>query len=457
MRAFEYDGFISHNAFDGARVLTVELERFGARVFCDEVNVLDDERVRDRLGSVLMKSRCVVLHVPLGFRDSGWCRAEYRLRLPQGIKEGFTRVVLARGAPEVPVPDSLASVSTFDVPRETSRLAEFLVALNRVPENIATEFTAQEMGAYGASLGSNRTVRDRGMHMLEAVSMLRNYVERKDRSLTVDFLDTIAAGARMRINVVDIDTRTNAHRALVLVAALSGDQPLVEEINGYLRREPSDAVLVEVLRLYFWAGLPAGQDDTWVSAALLRATAGVRTVATPHEFLGTLPDSVRCRVVQGTIGLGPLSIVERALLLKRRLGKLMKSDAPLELEPYEIEGSLREFLPFLDTEDEETGIRISDLYRELVSAVLAWAERRKGEPIQKMGEYACDVLIEPLARLMTEEATSLEVFERACHLVEEQTSARDLVNRLRAIGHLVRGGASWCDARAQIERGQGPF
>lgn len=119
MRAFEYDAFISHNQFDGAKSLAAELKRHRARVFCDEAIDLSDQRVRGRIEGSLMSSRCIVLHVTPGFRDSEWCQAEYKPALAHSVGRGVTRVVVARTAPDAQVPASLTAAPVFDVPNST--------------------------------------------------------------------------------------------------------------------------------------------------------------------------------------------------------------------------------------------------------------------------------------------------------------------------------------------------
>lgn len=448
MRAFEYDGFISHNADDGAKSLAVELARYHAHIFCDELNDFSDKEVIDRMASILMRSRCVVLYVSPTFRDSGWCKAEYAPRSRQNTALGFIRIVVAKADPNISIPAIVRGEPLFDLPKETEPLAQFLIKLNRVPQDISAEFTAQRAGRYGPRLGSRRALLDRDLYLLASFSRFELYVESRSGELGRDVLDSAAKAARQYIDAADIDTRTNAHRVLVLIAAITGESNLAQEIKGYICREPNDSVLIEVIRVYLRAGLPASKEQMiWLGAALLRATEGVKTLSMEHPFLNLLPESVRCRVVEGKIGLDVLPVLERAELLKRRLAALLQNDGPIELEPWEVEGQLTSLLPYLETEGEDKQIRI--LYRELVGAVLVWSEKRGGEPIQQMGEHACDVLVEPLARLMAEEEASIDAFDRTCRIVAKRTGARDLVDLLRRMGHLVHSGASWSEARAQ--------
>jgi hypothetical protein len=451
LRAFENDAFISHNSFDGASKLAETLTAHGAKVSCDEATDLSDRRVRDRISAALMRSRCVVVYASAKFRDSAWCRAEYEPALRLGNAQGFERVAVARGDDEAPLPPSLSAVRQFNLPHETAVLADFLLNMNTVPKDIAAEVIAQQKGLEGFSLGTDQPDLNQGVELIGVASMLQTHVDRKE----VPDAETLEAAERLGrrfVNSAQTDERTNGHRILILVAALRENPELLDDIKSYVRREPSPDILIEILHVYLnIARLPAEQEDLWLAASLLRATSGVKTIPSKHEFLLKLPDPVRCRVMQGRIGLGILSIFERATLLDRRLEHLIASNSAVDIEPLEIEGSLREFLPYIDMKDPETGLPLREVYCKLVVRVLIWAEQSKGEPLRKLGEYVCDVLLDPLARLMTEKETSLGVFEWACQLIEEQTEARELVNRLRVMGHLVRAGVSWESAQAQTD------
>jgi hypothetical protein len=168
LRAFENDAFISHNSFDAASNLAGALEEHGTKVFCDETADVSDRRVRDRIGAALMRSRCVVVHIPADFRDSEWCRAEYEHALHLGQSLGFVRVVVARGSDTATLPPSLNAVPQFNLPHEMGRLAEFLIRMNTVPEEIAAEVQAQRNGLRGPALGADRAARARGTELLGA-------------------------------------------------------------------------------------------------------------------------------------------------------------------------------------------------------------------------------------------------------------------------------------------------
>jgi hypothetical protein len=143
-----------------------------------------------------------------------------------------------------------------------------------------------------------------------------------------------------------------------------------------------------------------------------------------------------------------LDPIEDAHLLGQRLKRLLEDASPLELEPFAIEGGLRDLSPHLDERD---GLELLELYKTLVRDVLVWAERRNGEPIRRMGAYACDVLLDPLARSMAvADASLVDLFERACDHVRKYTNSPTLVDDIRDMGRLIHCGRTWADALATI-------
>lgn len=450
MRAFEYDAFISHNSFDGAESLVEDLETHDARVFCDEAIDLSDRRVLDRVGQGLIKSRCVVLHVAPGFRDSEWCRAEYEPALHQSLGYGVTRIVVARAGADAQIPSSLTTVPVFDVHDSASALADFLVTSNRIPDDVAQEVMAQKTAAYGAPLGVRRDVGMRNSRLLENVSHLRESVASKDAALPANVLTNRLRRARWSVDSPDVDSRVRGFRTLIREAALQNDRQFLKDVKGYLRRELDEAGLRETLWTYFRAGLPAEEEDKWLAAALVRMGLGGKLLNNvPKEFLDRMPESIRCRVVLGGLDLSTLTAHERMLLLDQRLQTLVDDD--LALDPYlpaELEGTLSKLMPYLD-DDAVAEIRAD--YRRIIENVLVLAERHSGEPIRSMGP-GWNVLVEPLARFLTDPEISLELFDRACQVVEEESGEKDLVNYLRVKGHLVRSGLSWDEAGLQADK-----
>lgn len=245
-----------------------------------------------------------------------------------------------------------------------------------------------------------------------------------------------------------MDDRTNGHRILILAAALKNNHELIDKIKCYICREQHGAVLAEILRLYFYCHLRAEPQDIWLVAALVRATASVQTVPRAGGFLSNFCAAVQCRVIRGWLDGPVLDPIEDAHLLGQRLKRLLEDASPLELEPFAIEGGLRDLSPHLDERD---GLELLELYKTLVRDVLVWAERRNGEPIRRMGAYACDVLLDPLARSMAvADASLVDLFERACDHVRKYTNSPTLVDDIRDMGRLIHCGRTWADALATI-------
>lgn len=172
-----------------------DLQQQGVRVFCDEAIDLSDRQVKARVQQALMKSRCVVVHVPSNCKGSGWCRAEYGSALRCSEEGKVQRVVVARRTLDAPVPASLVAVPVFDLPDAVYSLSEFLVESNRIPAEIEAEVEAQRTGSYGTPLGTRQDLMERSTRMLEILSALRVSVEREE-AVSSEVLQRVVGRAR---------------------------------------------------------------------------------------------------------------------------------------------------------------------------------------------------------------------------------------------------------------------
>lgn len=450
-RAYEYDAFVSHNAFDGATRLVEDLKARGVRSYCDEATDLSDRRVRDRISQALAKSRLVLVHAPEGFRDSPWCRAEYGFALAQGRQATIVRVAVASSPGSHNVPATLRDAPVFELPESVDRLAMFLIDANDLGHEVGVEVDRQASDAQDRQLDDADDPSFIGTWPLELVSAARWQFERQ-RKIDADLLQDLTELAEAAMPRRDADVRTNGLHALILAAAAHPDVSSLHRLEDCLRREASTAVLKEALWLYFHVGLPACGSAPWLAAALVRSCA-YGPLENCREYISGFPSAVRCRVLLGTLELGTIDLLERLVLLEQRIGRLLDpSSDESGLEPFEIQESLREFLPYLfDGDGVPCDAPLPKGYEQIVVGVLRWSERHAGMPVRAMGPHACDVLVEPLARMMIHPESSLAVFEWACQVVEENTSARELISRLRTMGHLVRSGFSWIEAQKQTD------
>ena len=288
----------------------------------------------------------------------------------------------------------------------------------------------------------------RGTGPLELVSAVRWRLE-AGQQLDADDLEDLANLGELAVRQRDSDLRTNGHRAFILLAAATGTADSLRRVEACLRPEASPTVLRESLWLYFRLSLPAPSSAKWLAAALVRAAAA-GTIENCKPFISAFPSAAQCRVLLGTLQIGSLNISERLPLLERRIERLLgQASDDWSLVSFEIEGSLRDLLPYLH-DDQQSRDAVDERYEQIVMKVLEWAELRGGRPIQEMGEYASDVLVEPLARMMASAEASSDIFEKACDLVETHAGAGTVVSSLREMGYLVRSGSSWFDAQSQV-------
>ena len=449
-RAYEYDAFISHNAFDGASQLAADLNALGAMTYCDEATDLSDRRVRDRLGEAIARARLVLVHTPQGFRDSPWCRAEYRYALAQGPAAAIARVAVATSGDANSVPELLREEPTFQLPEDIERLAQYIIEANDLGPDIGVAIQEQRDNVRTALFDESNDPLLRGTGPLELVSAVRWRLE-AGQQLGADDLEDLANVGELAVRQRDSDLRTNGQRAFILLAAATGTEDSLRRVAACLRREASASVLRESLWLYFRLSLPAPSSAKWLAPALVRAAAA-GTIENCKPFISAFPSAAQCRVLLGTLQIVTLDISERLTLLENRIDRLLQQPSDdWSLVSFEIEGSLRDLLPYLH-DDQQSRDAVDERYEQIVMKVLEWSELRGGQPIRKMGEYACDVLVEPLARMMASAEASSDIFEKACDLVETHAGGGKVVRRLREMGRQVRSGSSWFDAQLQTRK-----
>jgi hypothetical protein len=142
IRVFKYDAFLSYRHADVEEIerLTELMRGYGAQVWYDHQDDLEDGRLVEKIGHAIFHSRYMVACLSSRSALSSWNEAELSKALSAHTKGNLTRVVVALLEPEAPIPEFLAGCLVFAAYDTGSRdLAEFITRGNQfdfIPDEI---------------------------------------------------------------------------------------------------------------------------------------------------------------------------------------------------------------------------------------------------------------------------------------------------------------------------------
>lgn len=464
-RAFQFDAFISHNRNDRhSKRLAQELYSRNATVWHDDDQDIQDRKVQKAVSLALVRSRYLVLSVDDCFRDSAWCRAEYKSALETEKQAGGLKVLVAHMTPHSFVPDCLLEARSFKCyqKNEVDRLSTLLKNGNRVPFNtnwnadnqIQTFKDDNIIALCDTIIRESRDKKDINSRTLLMVALSveggdsLSYSQQLEKARLIlindvemsgfskeDF-DFLVSSSLFLCGLSDPDVRANGMYILAHLADHDPTGNLRDVLLHIFKEEPVDSNLSVGFPWFEknWA-LFTEEQRSIVELCALRYPSGLKSFFLQSKFVSSLSEVTRTKVFAQGLEAGILPHKESMHLIEVKVDYILASDkavignsrldelrgmlgiSDMELVFIDLNTLLFDRFDGLKPEFETLAPRVV----ALIDHIAKHSHDHQGFPLITMEEWVLDYVLKPLLYCVSHRISKKQAekaFNGVCNVIE---------------------------------------